>query len=297
MAVFQTIVILCRGVNISIFARPYFIAEDAGTSTGSYLHRGTSYIRGEQVAKYLEGKYNPTSGYERDILIYLKPKTLDTISDGSYVDFSDAETYLISLLLNRPKIKVITSNLTSFEFLKKKLGNEVFLIPEHHCNFERIKRTRKKITIAGIITNPSPLSYEIGQAVRKALKKAGFELIECYDWKNRQDVVDFYQKIDFQIVPLFSNYDNVMFNDKSPVRHPTKIINGASFGIPSIAAWKAGYKEFEDNYIPVKTMEDLVQEAEELKKPNSYNSLAQKIIKAAEPYHIENIAKLYRQLT
>lgn len=279
-------------MNISIFARPYFIGVDEDSPTVPYLHRGTSLIRGEQIAKYLGGKYNPTSGYEGDILIYLKPKTLDTIRDGSYVDFSDGESYLLKLLQNRPNIKVIASSQTSFEFLKGSLKNKIFLIPEHHCNFERATRTRKIVTTGGIITNPSANSYQAYDQVKKKLLEIGFGFISCYDWKSRQDVVNFYQKIDFQVISMFG-----VHSDYDPFRHPTKIINAASYGIPTVANWKAGYQEFEGNYIPVHNIDDLVKEAEKLKNQDYYEGLSKKIIKASEPYHIENIAKLYRQLT
>lgn len=281
-------------MNISIFARKYFTGEEAGVSTGLYLHRATSYIRGEQVAEYLGGKYNPQSGFDNDICIYLKPKprTFDQIKDGSYVDFSDGEPYLIELLQKRPKIKVIASSKTSFEFLKQQLKNEIFLIPEHHCNFERFKRTRKEITTGGIITNPSAITYQAYTQVKKLLSKIGFKFISCYDWENRQDVVDFYAQIDFQVIALFGIY-----NDYDPFRHPTKIINAASFGIPTVANWNGGYKEFEENYIPVHKIDDLVKEAEKLKDTHYYNQLVDKIIPATEAYHIENIAKLYKQLT
>lgn len=278
-------------MNISIFARPYFTGEDAEAFTGPYLHRGTSLIRGEQVAEYLGGKYNLQSGFENDICIYLKPKTLDQIKDGSYVDFSDAEEYLKKLLQDRPKIKVIASNLTSFEFLKKKLQNKIFLIPEHHCNFERVQRTRRQITTGGIITNPSAITYKSYDQVKKLLSEIGFKFLTCYDWEIRQDVVDFYHQIDFQVIALFGIY-----NDYDPFRHPTKIINAASYGIPTVANWQAGYKEFEGNYIPVHNIYDLVKEVEKLKNQNYYNQWSKKIIKATEPYHIENVAKLYKQL-
>lgn len=278
-------------MGISIFARKYFIVEDAEPSTEPYLHRGTSLIRGEQVAESLGGGYNPQAGFDQDICIYLKPKTLDQVKDGSYVDFSDAEPYLIKLLQDRPKIKVITSSQTSFEFLKEKLKNELFLIPEHHCNFERGIRTRKEITTGGIITNPSTITYPAYTEVKKRLAKIGFKFITCYDWKIRQDVVDFYSRIDFQVIALFGIYD-----DYNPFRHPTKIINAASYGIPTVANWNFGYKEFEGNYIPVRNIDDLVEEAEKLKNQDYYAAWSKKIIKAAEPYHIENIAKLYRQL-
>ncbi len=278
-------------MNISIFAKPYFIGQEEEVTTGPYLHRGTSYIRGEQVADYLGGKYNPTSGFEDDICIYLKPRNLDQIRDADWVDFSDGEPYLIKLLLGRPKIKVIASSQTSFKFLKDYLRNEIVFIPEHHCNFERIKRTRTKVITGGIITNPSTISYQAAEEMTRQLSKIGLELLTCFDWKTRSDVVDFYQKVDFQIVPMFG-----MYNDYDPFRHPTKMINAASYGIPSIATWKAGFKEFEGFYIPVFDMKELVTEVEKLKDPDYYQQLSQKIIPPTEPYHIENVAKLYRNL-
>ena len=285
---------MIKKAQISIFAKPYFISEDPDTTTGPYLHRGTSYIRGEQIASYLGGKYNPKDGFDHDICIYLKPKpqTFNQIKDGSYVDFSDAEPYLKDLLKTRPKIKVITSSLTSFHFLKERLKNEVFLIPEHHCNFEKTKRTRQEITTAGIITNPSAITYPAYQQIKNRLAKIGFGFITCYDWKTRQDVVDFYSQIDFQVIGLFGVYD-----ERDPFRHPTKIINAASYGIPTVANWQLGYQEFEDNYIHVRNINDLMEKVEKFKNQSYYDQFVQKIIPASEPYHIENIAKLYRQLT
>ena len=290
---FPSYILANDAMNISIFARPYFISEDPDTTTGPYLHRGTSYIRGEQIASYLGGKYNPKDGFDHDICIYLKPKpqTFNQIKDGSYVDFSDAEPYLKDLLKTRPKIKVITSSLTSFHFLKDRLENEVFLIPEHHSNFEKTNRTRKEITTGGIITNPSAITYPAYQQIKNRLAKIGFGFITCYDWKTRQNVVDFYSQIDFQVIGLFGVYDEC-----DPFRHPTKIINAASYGIPTVANWQLGYQEFEGNYIPVRNIDELVKESEKLKDPDYYQQWSKRIIEPAQSYHISKIARLYEEL-
>ena len=125
-------------MSICVFAKPYFLgADDAPGGPYLYLYRGTSLIRGEQMAKELGGKYNPTSGYENDTRIYLKPRTLDKIKDGDYVDISDAGEDLVEQLKACPNIKAITSSQVSYEFVKERLTNKIFLIPEHHCNFER----------------------------------------------------------------------------------------------------------------------------------------------------------------
>lgn len=279
-------------MNISFFARPYFYGVDLSKSPRPILFRGSSLIRGEQVASYLGGKYNPASGFENDICIHLKPKDLDQVKDGSYVDVIDGTHTIIGQLKKRPKVNVIAYSKISYKFLKSKLENNVVLIPEHHCNFEKIKRERKKVTTAGYIGSPSPLASQVGDKLEKKLKELGFNFKACYFFKNRKDVTDFYQKIDFQVIAFFG-----YFGDKNPFTHPNKIVNAASFGIPTIAAWKLGYSEFKDNYIPVKSLEELLEEAEKMKKQDYYDKLSGKIAKAAEPYHIEKIAEKYKELT
>lgn len=275
-------------MNISIFARPYFIGrDDAPGGPYLYVYRGTSLIRGEQIAQYLGGKYNPTSGYENDVCIYLKPRTLDNIKDGSYVDIIDAGAELVNQLKDRPNIKVITSSQTSHEFVKERLKNEMVLIPQHHCNFERTVRLRREINTAGFLGTPRSFTYPVDE-IRKLLEKIGIKFITNFNYKNRQDVLDFYKQIDVQIVWYI--------NDDSPFKHPLKIINAASFGIPTIANRLIGYQELEGNYIPVETIDSLIAEVEKMKNKDYYARWSDKIMKAAEMYHISRIAGQYKQL-
>lgn len=281
-------------MDISIFARKYFIAEDedAEISTEPYLHRGTSLIRGEQVAQFLGAKYNPASGYENDIRIYIKPKSLDHINDGGYIDVSDSGDFIIELLKKRPKLKLIASSLATYEYLKERLPNKIVLIPEHHCNFERAVRTRGEVATGGYVGTPNAFILGMNPEIEKRLAKIGLKFIAYYYFKNRQDLVGFYKEIDFQIIPHFGYFD-----DSTIYRTPTKMINSASFGIPTISVRKSGYKEWEGNYIPAHDIDSLIKEAKKLKNKDYFEGWSKKIIKAAEPYHIENIAKLYRQLT
>lgn len=277
-------------VDISFFAKPYFLGHDPNISDKDYLHRGSSLIRGEQIAKFLVAKYNPTEGFKNDVLIFIKPKRLDYVKDNAYIDIVDAD-YLVEPLRNRPKIKVIASLSSSFQFLKKRLKNKIVLIPQHHCNFERIKRTRKEFTTGGYISTPSSLAYLVNEKIKKELAKIRLKFITCYNYTSRQDVVNFYKQIDFQVIGFFG-----YFNNDNPFTHPLKIINAASFGIPTVACWKLGYEEFASNYIPVDTMKSLIIEVEKLKYKKYYNNLANKIIKKAEDYHIERIAEKYKKL-
>lgn len=278
-------------MNISFFASSYYLGVNPAISTEPILFRGSSLIRGEQMAQFLGGKYNPTQSSEHDICVYIKPKTVAELKTGAWVDVVDNGRHNVEQLINRPDLNVIAFTKLSHDFIKQTLKNKIVVIPEHHCNFERIKRSRKRVTTAGIVTTPSLAAYQVYNQIEKQLEKVGIKFRTCYHFATRQDVVDFYQQIDFQVVGYFG------YGEINPFGHPNKIINAASFGIPTIAYQKLGYQEFASNYLPIKNMSELELEVEKLKERNYYEAFAGKIINAAEQYHIENIAKKYKVLT
>lgn len=271
---------------ISIFARHTYLLGDE--KQGLYLQRVSARIRGEEIAEYLGAKLNPKEGFENDVCIYVKPMHLDHIKDGSYVDLLD-DLHLFEYLKNRPAIKVIAMSLSHFEFLKKELKNEVILIPHHHVNFERTKRDRREITTAGYVGVNTAKHRNINHKVKRALRRISLGFMPLFNFQIRQDIIDYYKKIDIQVIGYF-DYQDI------PYYHPTKIINAAAFGIPTVANRRLGYKEVEDFYIPVDNMEQLLVEVGKLKDPEYYNQWSDKIVKEAEKYHISNIAKLYRKL-
>ena len=140
-------------MNISIFAKPAFLnvnpAEPFKLRTkpvkAGHLLRVSSIIRGDQIAKHLGAKLNPTSGYENDTCIYVKPmmrKGDDFKFEGkrAYLDIIDGAN-LAQVVQRHPKVGVITCSQADFETMSKELpNNRIVLIPQHHCNFERIKR-------------------------------------------------------------------------------------------------------------------------------------------------------------
>lgn len=272
---------------ISIFAKPPYLLTDA--SGGNFLQRVSSRVRGEEIAQYLGAKLNPKSGYENDVCIYVKPQSVNHIKDGDYVDILD-DPHSLPLLKTRSGIKVIAMSQSHFEFLKTQLNNELFLIPHHHVNFERVLRTRKKITTCGYIGASFSHHHHIHNRVKEQLAKIGLKFIPLFHYQTRQDIMSYYKKIDIQIIGYFDYFNN------SPYRHPTKIINAASFGIPTIAAKILGYKEIENYYVPVENMADLVREVKKMKDKTYYNAWSDKIRKKAEKFHIAKIAKLYKNL-
>lgn len=246
-----------------------------------------SIIRGKQIAEYTGGKYNPKEDFQKDIKVYLKPITLDHIKGGDWVDVSDGP-WVVDLLRVRPDIKVITNSLVSYEYAKSQLTNHVIYLPQQHLNWERQKRDRKGVTVCGYIGSPSPVALKIYGEIREVLKTIGVEFKTCFDWRSREDAVNFYKSIDVLIVGIWRR-------DRA-YKTPTKLINAASFGVPSIADKLEGYEEFEGYYIPFVSIDNMLKEVTKLKDEKYYNSFAKKISKKAEEYHIDRIAKQYLEL-
>lgn len=273
---------------ISINARPTY--WEKGYTKEKCLHRVSSRIRGEEVAEYLGVKFNAKIREKDDVCIFLKPRHLTNIKDGDCVDVLD-DLDVIPLLKGRPKIKVIAMSAVHYNYLKKVLDNEIILIPHHHINFEREKRVRNKKLVGGFIGSPSKVAYDKYNGIKVALAKAGIDFTYCFHFQTREEMVDYYMSIDFLIIYNLNLDDRNCF-----YRHPTKMINAASFGIPTLAQPIAGYSEFEGFYIPVESVDDIVQEVEKLKDMDYYTRWSDKLLKEAEKYHISNTAKLYQNL-
>jgi len=244
------------------------------------------------MAEYLGARLNPTSGYEGDVCIYVKPKRLDTIRDGDWVDFLDSPGGILALLKDRPNVKVIAASQCSYDCLKENLTNEIVLIPSHHVNWDRIKRERVEISVGGYIGSPSPDAFKMYNEIKTELKKVGFEFVTCfgYNYKDRNDAVNLYRQVDLFIIGAW-------VGDDSPHKIPTKIINAASFGVPSIAYPLRGYRELEGYYVPARNISELLVEVEKFKNRDYYNEWSNKVVEMAEKYHISKIAPLYLKLT
>ena len=269
--------------NISFFYKKHFFHRD-----DRHLMRGSSLIRGEQIAVYLGAKRNPTSGYENDVCIFVKPhfNHYAGLPKNCYVDLLDSK-YFIDKLLNRPDIKLIVSSLESFHFLKKILAkNNIVFIPQHHCNFERDRRAKIDMRVAGYIGSPSNFNCSIDEVLRRC-KQLGISFIHNFHYKNRSQVCAFYKQIDIQLD----------WRSKSTASNPLKIVNACSFGIPTIAYPKPFYEEMDGYYLKAENFDDMFKTLGDMKNsPYVYDNYAEIGLLKAEEYHIEKIADLYRKL-
>ena len=269
----------------------YFAAEPYLQSRDQHLMLGSSIIRAQQIAEYLGAKYNPRSGWENDVCIWVKP---DLEAESAYVKTAGSKTYLdmidysryVHWLRDHPNERGIVSSQFAYDILKEEMPGRIVLIPQQHCNFENFVRRRKKIANVGVIGSPRSFKYPLAE-IGKRLEQIGLRLITNFNFQTRQDVTDFYKKIDIQIIW----YTRRMF-----LKTPLKIINAASFGIPSVAAPHDGYKEVDDYYLKARTIDQLISEVKRLKNPQNYKAATKNLLGMAAKYHIKKIAKLYKQL-
>ncbi|MDO8503814.1 MAG: hypothetical protein Q7S60_03925 [bacterium] len=276
-------------INISIFAKPPFRNARDG-----HLMRGSSIIRGIQIAEHIGAKFNPESGYENDVCIYVKPHVKpgnDFNFEGKpYLDICDAPDLYV-LARKHPEVPVIVASDWNYETLSRILPNKIVNIPEQHCNFERVVRSRNQITTVGVIGTVNAFAH-LPVGLKERLAERGMELLEFSKFFNRQDVIDFYMKIDVQIIwrPYVDYKRDILMN-------PLKLVNSSSFGIPTIAYEEKAFEEMDGCYIPVHTLDEFLTQLDALRSdPSLYESYANRCLEKSEEYYIENIAKLYKNL-
>jgi len=250
---------------------------------------GSGKIRGEQIAKHLGAKLNPKQGFENDICIYVKRVPHSPCPKRTYIDVIE-DSLGLRWVRDKKEVGIIASSVSIKDYMERKTGRkDIVLIPQHHCNFERIKRTRKVATTVGIIGNKHSFQYPLDK-LEKKLDKIGMMLKTFIrpNFKSRQDVVDFYKEIDIQLV-WRPDIDDVLKN-------PLKLVNALSFEIPTVAYPEMNFvRELEGYFIPITTIDNMIHYVKDL-KDFSYNAWVMNALFKAEEYHIDNIAKLYKKL-
>lgn len=258
-----------------------------------HLQRVSSIIRGEQISAYMgNARLNPPDGDPNDVYVYVKPhikKGSDyTFEKHSWVDIQDGWD-LVETIKKYPEVGVISYGDLAFKTLSEHLKNRIVNIPHHHVNFERNIRNRDKIKKVGV-TGSGRAWEHIPQELKDGLKKRGIELAYHSSFYPRMSVARFYGSLDVHMHwrPFV----------KRKLSAPFKIINAASFGIPTIALDEPSFSEVSGTYIPVKTTDEWLKAFDLLQIDNKlYSNMSEFCIHKAEKYHISKIAELYRKLT
>ena len=258
-----------------------------------FLEKGAGLIDGRQIGEFLGAKLNPTDGFEDDICIYVKCQPPENFPKYSYINIVDG-VGLIPWIKSHPQIGVIVTSITAKKYLSEILNkSDVKFIPEHHCNYERFKRSKKEINTVGVIGNQKGFDYDI-QETSKQFREIGFEFKYCGNYKNRFDVINFYQTIDIQI-----NWRPHVTGAHAKLHNPLKLANAASFGIPTVSYTEENYvEEFGGYFVEAEEIDEIFLRTKMLQDfPLIYETYSDLLLKKSEEYHIENVANLYRGLT
>ncbi len=210
---------------ISIFAKRAYLNTNPSEEFNykskpvqGYLKRVSSIIRADQIAKVLNARLNPTSDYQNDICIYVKPNP-DSNGDfkfegkKAYLDIIDEKGYA-ALLQKHPEVgAIVLSERDYINFSTLGLKNKIFLIPQHHCNFDREKRTRKKITVAGIIGNSRAFDF-LPSDLKSKLEEKGLKFLEFSKFYRREDIIRSLGVLTFDDVEMNDLLDNLSQIDR-----------------------------------------------------------------------------------
>jgi len=257
-----------------------------------YRHSSPSgKIRGRQVAKHLGAKQNPVDGYENDVCIYVKCVPPEDFPEHSYIDVVDSKR-LVNWAIEHPQIGVIAISKTARTYLMQKLKrDDIHLIPEHHCNFKHILRTRKDVTTVGYMG--ARVGGKFPEDIHERFTEIGLEFKYTRKYKTRGDVVAFYNSIDIQVMVKYMRHKAIV-----RLKNPLKLANAGSFGIPSVAYPETAFiEEFGGCFIETKTIDGMLLQCEKLKNDrNLYKEMSDKALSRSEGYHINKIAPLYYEL-
>jgi len=245
---------------------------------------GAAEIRARQISRRIESKRNPKDGYENDTCIYVKIEPPEDYPENSYLDIVDGRERVP--WLREHKIGVIAQTKTAYDFLKS-FNDNVILIPQHHCNFERFVRTRQEVRTVGYIGGERQFELPV-DIVTQRLREQGLEFKYFFSPHDRTSVVEFYKTIDIQITfrKRGQNYGKLC--------SPLKIINACSFGIPSVSYPERAYNEVKGHFLPARDIDELVSQVVRLKDPSLYQDYQR--LELAEEYHIDKIIKHYENL-
>lgn len=274
-------------MNISFFAKPPYVMR--------HLQRVSTILRGEQMAAYmLNARLNPTSGYENDVCIYVKPhikRDQDYKFEGHpYLDIVDGFN-LIHTLNKYPEVPAIVFSDMDEQTMSEYVKNRIVVIPHQHVNFERERRERNEVTRVGVIGSEGAFAY-IPDEIRHGIADRKMKLVQHSVMYPRMSVTKFYQNIDVQIV-----WRPYQLPHKPGLYNPFKIVNTSAFGVPTIALDEPAFKEMDGCYIPVKTAEEFLTQLDALRTSSTlYTDISKICLEKSERYHIENIAKLYKNL-
>lgn len=251
-----------------------------------------------QMARRIGAKVNPFDDTSEDICIGIKMSPYAVGRDKHvfkwhrfYLDLIDHSTVL-KWLKKRPWVDLIVASRSAEFYVPQLLPNPITFIPQHHCNFERtVKKIREPRVVAYVGTTP-PLADWV-DTVASAISKMNLELRVYGNCARRGHVVNAYLETDIQFTWRNDVTERLLYT-----KNPLKILNAASFGIPTVANIEPAFEyECRDHYFGVRALSEALDAIRELQtNPACYERFAAVGPTLAEPYHVDHIGAAFQRL-
>ena len=261
-----------------------------GFSFFGVAHWGQIEVRGRQVAERLGGKFNPIEGFEDDICIFVGSRPRIERPLRTFLDPGEKRLQL-HYIAHYKEIRVISWSNAQFARLKYLYPNRpIYLIPQHHCNFEHEQRPDRPIVKVGVV-GPHTSVYHPLEDLRARLENVGLQFHLTATPRNQREAANAYKELDIQLV-----FRNIL--PGLEYRSPLKVINAGSFGIPTVAFPEPAFEmEVKGTYLPAETIDELIEGARALStNPSLYRKYADAARATATEYHIDKIIPHYRKL-
>ncbi len=258
----------------------------------------SEYTRGHQIACALGCEIDTKIENVDDTVIGVKTH-FDELGNlnNLYFDLIDSPS-TIEIAKRYPHAGIIAITNIMKQYLENNISNKVVVIPEHSCNFERRIRNRDDVKVVGYVGSRQCLDIDM-LTLRKAFADNGLEfkvlICETADDTTRKEVADFYMSIDIQIA-----YRLPSVAVRPPVyRNPLKIFNAGSFKIPTVAYPELTYSLCAGTYfLEAIDVASLIDKCYMLKNDSKlYEFYSERVYEWSRQFDIENIAKLYAQLS
>lgn len=260
----------------------------------------SSRIRAEQVAKKLGAEVGiHLNGYDKIVFVKCWPDNIEFLYNFEvgkvYIDLIDSDAHL-PIIGQFPQVKVIAISEEAKKYVSRRIPNPVYVIPEHHCNFENFLRSRKEVKVVGYVGSRHCLDLdEIELKTKLARHELKFKclFVDTLD-VTRKDIVEFYKSIDIQV--SFRG-PRLVGNMPPEMKNALKLCNAGSFKIPTIGYPEFCWEDFKDCYVEANTLDDVVKGCRELKDDSSlYDLVAKSMYDKAQDYHLDKIAKIYTKV-
>lgn len=267
----------------------------------------SSKTRGEQIAERLGATVNVSMNRDAPskhvVFVKTLPSDLPEIPESVTVWYDPIDTDTgLEIVAQNPRVNVIAIGDSAEKYLKARLRNRVVRIPEHHCNFDcnlsvKVKPYSQPWVTApfgtlGFCGYPENLDLDVN-TLGEALGKIGMSFVRFPVTKEttRQEIIDFYrQKIDVQLVFRLPRFVPGM---PPEMKNPLKVINAASFGIPTVGYPELSYEEF-PVLLKAFDIDGVVAACQRLKITAPW--YRDDLIGRSSTYHIDQIVRLYKEL-